>query len=93
MLPTMPMSQVMQQWPYRLLEAFVRRQVHDLWTGSEPAGFQFALVRSPGYDETADLGYLLLSRYVPLTGDDSEHGDGEPALTPAGAAPGANGHG
>ena len=66
-LRRLPPARVVETSQYRMLEAFVRRQMQAAWTGADPAdGFQFALVRHAGYDETQDPDYLVISPYVPL---------------------------
>lgn len=54
---------------YRLLESFVEHAVRGRADGAAPPlGFQFAIVRHSGYDEREEPEYLIVSRFVPITG-------------------------
>lgn len=60
---------------YRLLREFVRGRVLEHagarggGEGAAVAGFQFAVIRYSGYDDSEDPQHILVSEFVALTGD------------------------
>lgn len=66
-LPHAPVDALVSRAPYRVLESFVAHEVRRLHADELPEGFQFAIVRTAGYDERPDLHSLFVSTYIPLT--------------------------
>ncbi|MDG9703534.1 hypothetical protein [Streptomyces sp. DH37] len=52
--------------PYRVLSEFIRRQIRDTRNVSDVRGFQFAVVRATGHDESEDPEVLYVSTYQPM---------------------------
>jgi hypothetical protein len=66
-LATYPIERIPQERTYRLVQAFLANEIRSRYPGDErPEGFQFAIVRYAGYDNTEDPEYLILSPYVAL---------------------------
>ncbi|MGA5318238.1 hypothetical protein ACPCTK_29630 [Streptomyces pseudogriseolus] len=49
--------------PFRVLSEFIRRQIRDAPNVTDVRGFQFAVVRAAGHDESEDPEVLYVSTY------------------------------
>ncbi|WP_438484217.1 hypothetical protein [Streptomyces sp. S186] len=58
-------SFITQLTGYRLLSAYIMKR-YVLEQNGDAQGFQFAVIRSPGYDETAEPSTLFVSPYIPI---------------------------
>jgi hypothetical protein len=52
--------------PFRVLAEFIRRQIRDAPNVSEVRGFQFAVVRAAGHDDSEEPEVLFVSTYQPM---------------------------
>ncbi|WP_063772705.1 hypothetical protein [Streptomyces sp. CT34] len=50
---------------YRMLSSYIMKR-YVLEKHSDAQGFQFAVIRSPGYDETAEPSIMFVSPYIPM---------------------------
>ncbi|RBM10750.1 hypothetical protein [Streptomyces sp. PT12] len=52
--------------PFRVLAEFIRKQIRDASNVTDVRGFQLAIVRAPGHDESEDPEVLYVSTYQPM---------------------------
>ncbi|RKN04868.1 hypothetical protein [Streptomyces radicis] len=52
--------------PFRVLAEFIRKQIREASNVTDVRGFQLAIVRAPGHDESEDPEVLYVSTYQPM---------------------------